>query len=67
MKLRIPLRYSKKTVTNTSNWKRYRDISKMLVFKIMKIVEKNGSSFAFPSRSIYFENLNDICYNPAKK
>jgi len=36
-------------------------------FKIMKIVEKNGSSFAFPSHSIYFENLNDICYNPAKK
>jgi MscS family membrane protein len=24
--------------------------------KIIDIVEKNGSSFAFPSQSIYFEN-----------
>ncbi len=43
------------------------DIKQDVGFKIMKIVEKNGSSFAFPSHSIYFENLNDICYNPAKK
>ncbi len=63
----IALRYIKYTFTNTSNWKRYMDIKQDVGFKIMKIVEKNGSSFAFPSRSIYFENLNDICYNPAKK
>jgi MscS family membrane protein len=55
------------TFTNTSNWKKYMDIKQDVGFKIMKIVEKNGSSFAFPSQSIYFENLNDICYNPAKK
>jgi MscS family membrane protein len=28
--------------------------------KIMKIVEDNGSSFAFPSRSLYFENISDF-------
>lgn len=42
--------------TNTAQWLEYLRIKEDIQFKIMEIVEKNGSSFAFPSRSIYFEN-----------
>lgn len=41
--------------TNTSNWERYLNIREEIHLKIIKIVEENGSSFAFPSRSIYLE------------
>jgi len=42
---------------NTSNWGKWLEIKEDVMFKIMEIVEKNGSSFAFPSRSIYVEQL----------
>ena len=42
---------------NTSNWLEYVQIKQDINLKIMDIVEKNGSSFAFPSRSIYVEKL----------
>ena len=37
----------------------YSQIKQDLVFKIMKTVEKHGSAFAFPSRSIYIENQSE--------
>ncbi len=43
--------------TNTANWAEYLDIREDIHLKIMKIVEENGSSFAFPSQSIYVEAL----------
>ena len=43
------------TFTNTSNWERYLNIREDIHMKIINIVEANGSSFAFPSRSIYME------------
>lgn len=43
------------TFTNTANWDKYLDIREDIHLKIMKIVEENGSSFAFPSQSIYVE------------
>jgi MscS family membrane protein len=43
--------------TNTSNWERYLNIREDIHLKIMKIVEDNDSSFAFPSQSIYMEQL----------
>ncbi|WP_457606153.1 mechanosensitive ion channel family protein [Nitratifractor sp.] len=45
------------TFTNTSDWARYLEIREDILLKIMKIVEENGSSFAFPSQSIYVEKL----------
>lgn len=45
------------TFTNTSNWERYLNIREDIHLKIMKIVEDNGSSFAFPSQSIYVEQI----------
>lgn len=47
------------TFTNTSNWERYLNIREDIHLKIMQIVEENGSSFAFPSRSIYVEQTSD--------
>ncbi len=43
--------------TNTSNWAKYLEIREDVNLKIMEIVEKHGSAFAFPSRSVYVEKL----------
>ena len=45
------------TFTKTANWAKYLEIREDVNLKIMKIVEDNGSSFAFPSQSIYVESL----------
>ncbi|SFZ97739.1 Potassium efflux system KefA protein / Small-conductance mechanosensitive channel [hydrothermal vent metagenome] len=45
------------TFTKTANWAQYLDIREDIHLKIMGIVEKNGSSFAFPTQSIYVESL----------
>jgi len=45
------------TFANTSSWRKYMNIKEDVNIKIMKIVEKNGSSFAFPSQSVYVESL----------
>ena len=41
--------------TSTNDWDHYLEIKEELVFIIKNIVEKNKSSFAFPSQSIYVE------------
>jgi MscS family membrane protein len=43
--------------TKTANWADYLNIREDIHLKIMKIVEENGSSFAFPSQSIYVEQM----------
>lgn len=43
--------------TDTANYGEYLKIVEDINLRIMEIVEKNGSSFAFPSRSIYVESL----------
>jgi len=45
------------TFSNTSNWEKYMDIKEDVNLKIMKIIEENGSDFAFPSQSLYVESL----------
>ena len=42
--------------TNTTNWAEYMRVREKVNFKIIEIVEKHGSGFAFPSQSIYIEN-----------
>ncbi|NPA61502.1 MAG: mechanosensitive ion channel family protein, partial [Epsilonproteobacteria bacterium] len=54
------------TFANTARWRLYMNIKQDINLKIMKIVEDNGASFAFPSKSIYIENMDDICYNQTK-
>ncbi len=43
--------------TYTSQWDHYLNIREDVHLKIIQIVEKNGSSFAFPSQSLYVESL----------
>ncbi len=43
--------------TNTADWARYLEIREDVNMKIMDIVKKHGSDFAFPSESIYIEKL----------
>ena len=45
------------TFAHTANWAKYLEIREDIHLKIMQIVEDNGSSFAFPSQSIYVESL----------
>jgi len=45
------------TFTKTSNWSKYLQTREEVHIKIMQIVETNQSSFAFPSQSIYIENI----------
>jgi MscS family membrane protein len=46
--------------TTTSVWEDYLKIREDINLKLMKIVEDNGASMAFPSQSIYFENELNI-------
>ncbi|NPB07081.1 MAG: mechanosensitive ion channel family protein [Aquificae bacterium] len=43
--------------TDTANWEEYLKIRQDVLLNIMDIVERNGSSFAFPSLSVYVEKL----------
>ena len=45
------------TFTKTANWAKYLEIREDINLQMMKIVEENGSSFAFPSQSIYVEQM----------
>jgi MscS family membrane protein len=43
--------------TNTSDWEKHLEIKEDVYLKIMQIVEKHEASFAFPSQSLYIEQL----------
>ncbi len=43
--------------TNTADWAKYLEIREDVNLQIMKIVEENGSDFAFPSQSVYVESM----------
>lgn len=43
--------------TETTDWQEWLALKQELAFEIKKIVEDTKSGFAFPSRSIYLENL----------
>ena len=43
--------------TKTTIWSQYLKVREDVNLRIMKIVENNGCSFAFPSQSIYVESL----------
>ena len=42
--------------TNKDSYTEYSEVKQNLLLKIKSIVIENNSDFAFPSRSIYFEN-----------
>lgn len=43
--------------TTTTVWAEYLKVREDVNLKIMKIIEENGASFAFPSQSLYIEQL----------
>jgi len=43
--------------TATANWDKYLEIREDVHLKIMQIVEENNAGFAFPSQSIYVEQM----------
>ncbi|BCD67648.1 mechanosensitive ion channel family protein [Nitratiruptor sp. YY09-18] len=43
--------------TNTAEWAKYLEIREDVNLKIIEIVHRNGSDFAFPSESIYIEKI----------
>lgn len=43
--------------TNTTNWGEYMLVRERINLELMKIVEDNGAGFAFPSQSLYLENI----------
>ena len=45
--------------TKTTVWGEWLEIKERLALKIKEIVERNESGFAYPSQSIYIENLPD--------
>jgi len=47
------------TFAARSEWQSYLEIREDINLQIMKIVEANGASFAFPSQSLYVESLPD--------
>lgn len=45
--------------TNTTNWSEYMAVRERVNLELMKIIEKNNASFAFPSQSIYIEDTQN--------
>jgi MscS family membrane protein len=45
--------------TKTTDWGEFMKVQEDTNLKIMKIVEENGSEFAFPTQTIYLNNEND--------
>lgn len=43
--------------TNTTNWGEYMAVRERINLELMKIVERNGAAFAFPSQSLYLESV----------
>ena len=46
--------------TKSTNWGEFMRVREDTYLKIMKIVERNGSSFAFPTQTLHIENDNKI-------
>ena len=46
--------------SKTIVWGDFLAVKQDVILKIMQIVQNNGLSFAFPSQSLYIENLKDI-------
>ncbi|MGO1119846.1 mechanosensitive ion channel family protein [Rhodovibrionaceae bacterium A322] len=51
--------------TKTTNWGEWLKIKEELAYHIMEVVEEAGSSFAFPSTSVYLESLPGAAANGA--
>ncbi len=46
--------------TKTTNWSEFLKVREETYLEIMKIVERNGTSFAFPTQTLHIENNNEL-------
>ena len=46
--------------TKTTDWGKWLEIKEQLAFAIMDIFEEADVDFAFPSQSVYLENLSNF-------
>lgn len=46
--------------TKTTNWGEYMRVREQTYLEIMKIVERNGANFAFPTQTIHLEKNNEF-------
>jgi len=46
--------------TKTTNWGEFMKVRENTYLEIMKIVEKNGSNFAFPTQTLHIEKNNEL-------
>lgn len=53
--------------TKTAVWAEFLEIKERFALAVMEIVEKAGSSFAFPSQSVYVESWPELPTQAAKK
>jgi MscS family membrane protein len=44
--------------TRTTNWGEWLQIKEELAFAIMQIIERSGTAFAFPSQTIYMQQVD---------
>jgi len=49
-----------------SKWETYLSIRQSVNLEIMRIVERHGASFAFPSQSVYIESMPETADTPAR-
>lgn len=49
--------------TKTTNWAKWMEVREENMLEFMRIVEENGSAFAFPSRSLYIESMPENVEN----
>jgi len=50
--------------SKTTSWQKWLEVKEDVLYKIWEIVEKNGLEFAFPSQSLYIENIKQKDVDP---
>jgi MscS family membrane protein len=46
--------------TKSTNWGEFMKVRELTYLEIMKIIEKNGTSFAFPTQTLHIEKNNEL-------
>jgi len=46
--------------SKSTSWQKWLEVKEDILYKIWEIVEKNGLEFAFPSQSLYIEDIKGL-------
>lgn len=53
--------------SNSVNWAEWLKVKEDVLYKIWEIIERNNLEFAFPTQTIFYQNLNDLSNIPLEK